>query len=38
MSVAAGFGFGVFAVLMVVLCVFVVRFSRSLGRKRRDGA
>ena len=36
MSVAADFGFGVFAVLMVVLVFFVVRFSRSLGRKGRD--
>ena len=35
MNVAAAFGFGAFAVLMVALIVFVVRFSRSLGRKNR---
>ena len=35
-NIAAAFGFGAFAVLMVALVVFVVRFSRSLGRKSRD--
>jgi membrane protein implicated in regulation of membrane protease activity len=32
-DVAAGFGFGAFAVLSVVLIFFVVRFARSLNRR-----
>jgi hypothetical protein len=32
-EVAAGIGFGAFAVLFIALVVFVIRFSRSLSRK-----
>lgn len=32
-EVAAGIGFGAFAVLFVALVVFVIRFARSLNRR-----